>query len=237
MRRKSNGIPLDPVRRHLLRLLAEKRSNLRMASLALGRNESYLHQFIRRGTPRILAEDDREILADHLGCSPDELRHDRSTRLEARRKSPPSAVPHAAPKGHSIVPEIEARAAAGTRAWNDDLGEIKGTWVFADPIIRHEFGARPDDLRMIKVDGVSMEPLLSSGDRILIDVSRTSPVPPGIFVIWDGMGLVAKHVEHVPHSDPPTVVLKSPNPEYESYECSVEEVHIVGKAIWVSGKL
>ena len=37
---------------------------------------------------------------------------------------------------------------------------------------------------MITVDGDSIEPLLSSGDRILIDVSRQVPVPPGIFVIW-----------------------------------------------------
>ena len=65
---------------------------------------------------------------------------------------------------------------------------------------------------MITVDGDSMEPLLSSGDRILIDVSRRVPVPPGIFVIWDGMGLVAKRIEHVPHSEPPKVVLKSPTP-------------------------
>ena len=237
MRQQNNDMPLDPVRRQLLRLLAENRSNLRTASLALGRNESYLHQFIHRGTPRVLAEDDREILAEHLGCSPDELRHDRSVRLEARRKPPPSAGPHSAPKGHSVVPEIEVRAAAGTAAWNDGLEEIRETWLFADPLIRHEFGARPDDLRMIKVDGVSMEPLLSSGDRILIDLSRTVPVPPGIFVIWDGMGLVAKHVEHLPHSEPPTVVLKSLNPEYKSYERSVDEVHIVGKAIWVSRKL
>ena len=62
-------------------------------------------------------------------------------------------------------------------------------------------------------------------------------MPPGIFVIWDGMGLVAKRVEHVPHSDPPTVVLKSLNPEYASYECSVDEIHIIGQAIWVSRKL
>ena len=62
-------------------------------------------------------------------------------------------------------------------------------------------------------------------------------MPPGIFVIWDGMGLVATHVEHLPHSDPPMVVLKSLNPEYASYKRSVDEVHIVGKAIWVSRKL
>ena len=204
-------------------------SNLRTASLARGRNESYLHQFIRRGTPRVLAEDDREILAEHLGCSPEFFRHDRRAWLAARRKPPPA--------GPRAVPEIDVRATAGTGAWNDDLEEIKEAWLFADPLIRHEFRARPDDLRMVTVDGVSMEPLLSSGDRILIDVSRKVPVPPGIFVIWDGMGLVAKHIEHVPHSDPPMVVLKSLNPEYDSYERPVEEIRIVGRAVWVSRKL
>ena len=221
----------------VLRLPAENRSNLRTASLALGRNESYLHQFIHRGTPRVLAEDDREILAEHLGCSPDELRHDRSARLEARRKPPPSSGPHAAPKGHSVVPEIEARAAVGTGAWNDDLEEIRETWLFACPIIRHEFPAKPGDLRMITVDGDSMEPLLSSGDRIMIEVSRQVPSPPGLCVICDRLGLVAKRIEHVPHSDPPRIVLKSLNPEYDSYERSADEVRIVGRAVWVSRRL
>ena len=110
-------------------------------------------------------------------------------------------------------------------------------WLFADPIIRHEFRARPEDPRMIAVDGDSMEPLLSGGDRILIDVSRRVPVPPGIFVIWDGMGLVAKRIEHVPHSEPPRVVLKSLNPEYDSYERLAGEVRVVGRAVWVSRRL
>ena len=69
------------------------------------------------------------------------------------------------------MPEIDVRASAGPGAWIDDFEEAKDTWLFADPLIRHEFRAEPDDLRMITVDGDSMEPLLSSGDRILIDVS------------------------------------------------------------------
>ena len=59
-------------------------------------------------------------------------------------------------------------------------------------------------------------------------------MPPGIFVIWDGMGLVAKRIEHVPHSEPPKVVLKSLNPEYDSHERLAEEVRLVGRAVWVS---
>ena len=132
------------------------------------------------------------VLAEHLGCSPALFKHDWSARLEARRKPPLLAGFHSAPKGYSAVPEIDVRAAAGTGAWNDDLEEIKEAWLFAEPLIHHGFRAKSDDLRMIAVDGVSMEPLPSSDDRILIDVSRKAPVSPGIFVIWDGMGLVAK---------------------------------------------
>ncbi|WP_420449794.1 S24 family peptidase [Candidatus Palauibacter sp.] len=235
-RRRKDADQLDPVRRRLLRLLDESRTTMRTASQAIQRNDAYLHQFIHRGTPKVLAEDDREALAEHLGCSPDLLRHDRRLTRRARpNPAPPS--PYAAPRGYSAVPEINVRASAGPGAWNDDFEEETDTWLFADPLIRHEFRARPEDLRMITVDGDSMEPVLSSGDRILIDVSLKVPVPPGIFVIWDGMGLVAKRIEHLPHSEPPKVVLKSLNPEYDSYECAAEEVRVVGRAVWASRRL
>ena len=241
-RRKRTTDQLDPVRRRLLRLLDESRTTMRSASQEIERNDSYLHQFIHRGTPKVLAEDDREALGEHLGCSPDLLRHDRGFGRRARPKSAPKPgpappSPYAAPRGYSAVPEIDVRASAGPGAWNDEFEEATDTWLFADPLIRHEFRARPEDLRMITVDGDSMEPVLSSGDRILIDVSLKVPVPPGIFVIWDGMGLVAKRIEHVPHSDPPKVVLKSLNPDYDSYERLAEEIRVVGRAVWVSRRL
>ena len=41
----------------------------------------------------------------------------------------------------------------------------------------------------------------------------------------------------MPHSDPPGVVLKSLNPEYDSYERLAEEIRVVGRAVWVSRRL
>lgn len=120
---------------------------------------------------------------------------------------------------------------------NEGLEDCKETWLFPDAMVRHELRAQPEQLRMIMIDGNSMEPLLSSGDRILVDTSQRIPVPPGIFVIWDGMGLVAKRTEHVPHSDPPRIVVKSSNPEYATYERDAEEVHIVGRAVWAAKRL
>jgi len=239
-RRTKETDQLDPVRRRLLGMVADSDTNLRTASLAIERNAAYLHQFVHRGTPKVLAEDDREALAEHLGCSPDLLKHGRGFGRRARpnpKPGPARPSPYAAPRGYSAVPEIDVRASAGPGAWNEEFEQTSDMWIFADPLIRHEFRAKPEDLQMITVDGDSMAPVLSSGDRVLIDVSRKVPVPPGIFVIWDGMGLVAKRIEHVPNSDPPRIVLKSLNPEYDSYERLAEEVRVVGRAVWVSRRL
>ena len=109
---------MDPVRRRILGLIGEKRSNLRMASVAIGRNAAYLHQFIHRGTPRVLAEDDREVLAEHLGCSPEEIKWGRPPDGEARPRSR-SAGPRAVPAGYSAAPEIDIRAGVpGTPGWS-----------------------------------------------------------------------------------------------------------------------
>ena len=234
---------LDPVRLKVLKLIKDRDTDLKNASIAIGRNAAYLHQFVYRGTPKILSEDDRAALAEHLGCESDELRHKKAPQRKPRKKAAarenvvrPSS-PSAPPEGYMAVPEIDVRASAGPGALNEGFEETKEMWFFPDPVIRHEFRARPADLRMITIDGDSMEPQLSTGDRILIDVSQRVPVPPGIFVIWDGMGLVAKRIEHEPNSEPPKVVIKSVNPEYETYERDAEEVHIIGRVVWTARRL
>lgn len=236
---------LDPVRTRVLKLIENRKdTDLKHASLALGRNAAYLHQFIFRGTPKVLPEDLREALAKYLDIDESELRHRKVPPRKPRSKDNATgnraAVPLRAahvPEGFVGIAEIDVRASAGPGAFNEDLEETKVTWLFPEAVVRHEFRAPPNELRMITVDGDSMEPLLSSGDRILIDTSQRVPVPPGIFVIWDGMGLVAKRVEHIPNSEPPKVVIKSVNPEYQAYERIAEEVNVVGRVVWAARRL
>ena len=161
----------------LVGLIAESRSNLRMASRAIGRNAAYLRQFIHRGMPRVLAEHDREALAEHLGCSPDELKHDRSPQGEVRPR-PPLAVP----RGYSAVPEINIRAAAGPGAWNEEVERTKATWILADPLIRHEFQARPEDLRSARWAApnaaATLLPVTEQISRYISPLVRSSSRPP-----------------------------------------------------------
>jgi phage repressor protein C with HTH and peptisase S24 domain len=222
---------LDPLRLKVLKLLKERGSDLRKASLAMGRNAAYVHQYIYRRSPKVLGEDDRIALAEHLGVDQDELRHEppaRQARVPRQGRSAAAGVV----ARFSAIAEIDVRASAGPGAILEGFAETKDTWHFPEVVIRHELRARPRDLRIITLHGDSLEPELSSGDRIMIDTSQRVPVPPGIFVIWDGMGIVAKRIEHILSSDPPRLRIMSVNPDYETYERNAEEVHVIGRVVW-----
>jgi hypothetical protein len=50
-------------------------------------------------------------------------------------------------------------------------------------------------------------------------------------------GIVAKRIEHGLHSDPTKVIIKSLNPEYQTYERNAEEVNIMGRFVRASKRL
>lgn len=135
--------------------------------------------------------------------------------------------------GYVRVPfvKVEASLGGGTLATDEEEGE---PWWFRRAWLRDTLSARPADLRLIAVRGDSMEPTLNGGDIIMVDVGDQAPTPPGIFVLFDGIGLVAKRLEHVPNSDPPRVRVISDNPRYATYERTSEEVSITGRVVWLA---
>ena len=233
---------LDPTRLRVMKLIQQKRTDLKKASLAIGRNAAYLQQYLYRGIPKTLPEDAREALAAFLGVPEESLRPAKTE--SAVEPALPQVVAAASVSamgggmpGFSQVPELDVRASAGHGAFHEGDEEIKAVWMFPDAVIRHELRARSANLRIITIDGDSMEPLLASGDRVLVDTSQRVPAPPGIFVIWDGLGIVAKRIEHIPTAEPSRIVIKSVNPISGDYERPTEEVNIIGRVIWAGKKL
>ena len=103
--------------------------------------------------------------------------------------------------------------------------------------IKHGLKASPSQLRIMTVEGDSMEPSLNDGDTVLVDMTRKAPSPPGIFVLDDGMGLVAKRLQHVPNSEPPAVRVISDNKHYPEYERTADEINIVGRIRWFAREI
>ncbi len=117
-------------------------------------------------------------------------------------------------------------------------GSVVDNWIVSSlaPAQRIE-GARLDSLRITSSTEGAVIPRLFGRMRIggnIIwatdfreEVNTTSQGggnPPGIFVLDDGMGLVAKRLEHIPNSDPPAVRVISYNKLYPEYERTAEEI-------------
>jgi phage repressor protein C with HTH and peptisase S24 domain len=226
---------LDLVRRTLIQLIAlrDPPTDLKKASLAIGRNHAYLQQFIQRGTPRRLPEEVRHALAAYLGVAESTLRDPEEGEAEAV-PMPAFDLSRFELPGVAAIPEVNVRAAAGAGALVE-AEEDGARWHFPLAWLRHELKARPADLRIVTIDGDSMEPVLMSGDKVLIDLSRTVPSPPGIFVLHDGMGLLAKQLERLPNTE--RLSIRSANPRYDSYERPAEEVTIIGRVVWFARRL
>jgi hypothetical protein len=56
-------------------------------------------------------------------------------------------------------------------------------------------------------------------------------------VLFDGLGLVAKRLDHVASADPPMVRIISGNPIYAPYERSAEEVNVIGRIRWFAREI
>jgi len=131
------------------------------------------------------------------------------------------------------IPSVEVRASMGGGNVVEDGVEKGEPYHFRRAWIRDELGSAPENLRILHVEGDSMEPTLLDGDVVLVDLTRRAPTPPGVFVLFDGIGLVAKRIEHLPSSDPPTLRILSDNPRYSTYERTAEEVNVVGRLRWL----
>jgi phage repressor protein C with HTH and peptisase S24 domain len=130
------------------------------------------------------------------------------------------------------------RPSMGGGAVLTEDGDTPGrAYHFRQSWIRHKLKASPSQLRIMHVEGDSMAPTLLGGDAVLVDMTRQLPNPPGIFVLDDGMGLVAKRLEHIPNSDPPAVRVISDNKFYPEYERTAEEIRIIGRIRWFAREI
>jgi phage repressor protein C with HTH and peptisase S24 domain len=206
-------------RRRLLDLAQDRGVSLAGLSEMIGRNPSYLQQFIRKGSPRKLEEGDRRTLARFFGVGEAELGGAEEISLPAPRAE------------WAEVPRLPLGAAAGAGA----LGageEAFDTFRFSKVWLREQ-GLANARLSAIRVQGDSMEPLLHDGDEILVDRAQRT-VRDGIHVVRLGDALMVKRLAP---ASPGRAMLLSQNYAYPPIEVSLEELEIVGRVVWKSGRL
>src|SRR5579863_10394800 len=153
--------------------------------------------------------------------------------VNASGERPLVAAPPRAPQGDARtirIDELDVRASAGAGLTGENE-KVVAEWQVPSGVVRGYSTAPAAEMRIITVMGDSMEPALLPGQRVLVDTGDRKPSPPGIFVVWDGLGLVIKRVQMLPHSEPARVKISSDNDKYDPYERSLEEAYIQGRVI------
>lgn len=107
--------------------------------------------------------------------------------------------------------------------------EIAGEWILPPAVMDGVLHSKPKDIVIFEVVGDSMEPRLHEGDRVFVDTRQTNPHPEGIFVLWDGDGIVVKRLQIVPKSNPQRIFIIAENQQYGKREMLLDEIKIIGR--------
>ncbi|QWC56029.1 transcriptional regulator [Erythrobacter sp. 3-20A1M] len=214
--------PSSEPRERLLALAQEKRASLAALSEMIGRNPSYLQQFVRKGSPRKLEEGDRRRLAEFFGVAESEL---------GGREENSYAGGGKADKSFVAIPRLGIAASAGPGQFAqgekpfDHFG-FSARWL-------RDNGFDPRMLSVLTVEGDSMEPLLRKGDEILVD--RTPrPLRDAIHIVRMDDSLLVKRVALAGQG---RITLLSENRAYPALEVDLSEVEVVGRVVWKGGRL
>ncbi|AJP70983.1 S24 family peptidase [Sphingomonas hengshuiensis] len=203
----------DAQRTALEGLMAAHDVGFAALSRVIGRNPAYLQQYVRRGTPRALAEVDRARLAAYFGVDETVLGGPAQIALIA-------------------VPRLDIGASAGPGRMAEDARARRPAMLA--PSLLRELGVRAEAASVIRVEGDSMEPTLADGDEILVDRDRREVRGGGgIFVLRIDGAILVKRLRACVGG----VEVASDNPGYATRVCARGDVEVIGRVAWMSRAL
>lgn len=217
---------MTDTRTALDQLIRDRGEDYASLSRLLGRNAAYIQQFIRRGTPRKLDEEDRRTLARYFRVDEAVL---------GGPRIPVIAKPQSRRGADFVrIPRLAVGASAGPGALDAD-DAAGGEFVLDARSVRALGDAGM--LSMIQVSGDSMEPVLGDGDDILVDRSDAADrVRDGIYVLRFDDALNVKRIAMQPEGRRFTV--RSDNPAYPSWpDCDPVRIDIIGRVVWVGRRV
>ncbi len=173
-----------------------------------------------------------------LGVEPEELSDEFNMDDIERAKS----MPLAKTEDTGDIANLNVRGGLGLgspEGIGSDVGEhlgdtrrvyadhVNGFWSFP-PAVKAGWRNMPQ-VYSIPVEGDSMEPTLTSGSYVFVDMTHTVPTPEDIYACDYGDGLTIKRLQLVPRTD--KIRVMSDNARYSSYELQREDVRVYGRVV------
>lgn len=211
------------------RLVEEKGLSYNNIALTLGKNPSYLQKFVKEASPKRLPEDFRRGLALILDVDEQELSDQpllpHLTGVNAVAKKITSLLTK---KDEAIIDIIDATACCGNGVEN--LAEkVCGHWKLPITEYNSITTGNPNNIKMLRVQGDSMQPTINDGDWVWVDISNNFISSDGMYLIRMATGLAVKRLQ----SGLSNIVIKSDNTTYSDITADIGEINIIGKVVYI----
>ena len=208
---------IDDPRLVIERLCVERGEDFAGLSRMLGRNSAYIQQYVRRGVPRRLGEEERRKLARYFSIP--------ETLLGGPPDDPTIREGLVSVNRHSV-----AVSAGPGSIVEEELG--KPYFAFDEHWLKMLTPSSPANLSIVRVEGDSMSPTLNAGDDILVDLGDgPDRLRDGIYVLRVDDALVVKRLAL--NSYRRRVTVQSDNPGYPDWpDCELDDLNYIGRVIW-----
>lgn len=128
-----------------------------------------------------------------------------------------------------VVPRHDVEASAGPGAINGNEDEIEGLSFSRRWLAKR--GLSIANLKVIGVNGDSMQGKLSDGDKVLVDVSQTTPRSGFAYVLRTAEELLVKYCQLMGNG---LLRVSSENPNFPAYDIDLSkspDVAIIGRVV------
>ena len=124
---------------------------------------------------------------------------------------------------------IDAQASCGSGIENFNPVVI-GKQLISYPSLRDLTFATPENIKILRARGDSMEPTINDSDYIWVDISCKQADSDGIYVFCIGTGIIAKRVRiDFIHKN---AVIISDNPKYPPIQANqTDKIEVIGRVI------
>lgn len=229
---------IQEIKQKVAALIEEKGLNANSVSLQIGYERTYLKQFLTKENPKRLSERARKALSIILEVPEQELTdEDLSLRdllpfsLVGATKMSEGLIKMlggSKKKTHANISIVDVTACCGNGVDNFQetlLGEIS--------IPLEQFKSitttAPENIKLIKAVGDSMDPTIKDGDMVWIDTANYFISSDGIYLLRMPTGLAIKRVQAGFNN----ISIKSDNPKYSDITADIGEIKVIGKVVYI----
>ena len=205
---------IDQIRRHIDKLIKEKGKNYRALSMAIGKNEAYLHQYINKGSPVRLPEEQRRKLAALLNVDEQDLT---DIKLPKFIETPSLHTSNTTIEMVAIDPSLETQF------------KTAGYWSAPLSDLTNISAKKSEYLKMLHVTGDSMQPTVKDGDYIFTDISLNTFSGDGLYLILHNKNVLLRRLQQVADNE---VLLICDNTNYKAVSTPIKKIKVIGKIVY-----